>query len=88
MIKYREIAIEVLKQAQEPMTPSQIWEKAIEEKIVQNKNIVGKTPMATLASLLLRETNKGTYRGNETVFLFKKNPRRYWLKENSETNDD
>lgn len=77
---YRSIAIEVLQKSDKALTPSEIWEKAIELNLVNNANIVGKTPVATLASLLLRETNKGTYNGIPTVFSYEVSPRRYMIK--------
>ena len=80
MVGYRDIAIKVLKAAKEPMTPYQIWDKAIQMNIVDTNTIKGKTPMATLASLLLRETKRGIYKGKKTIFEYVDAPRRYWIK--------
>lgn len=77
---YRNIAIEVLHKSDKALTPSEIWDRAIELQLVNNAAIEVKTPVATLASLLLRETNKGTYNGSPTVFTYETSPRRYAIK--------
>lgn len=80
MVGYREIAIKVLETEEDPMTPKQIWAKALDMGLIDTKCIKGKTPVATLGSLLLRETNKGKYKGEDSVFEYENSPRRYWLK--------
>lgn len=84
MVKYREIAICVLKETDRPLTPKEIWEIAETKGIVPQNEIEGKTPIATMASLLFRESNKGYFKGKETPFKFTKSPRRYWLEENND----
>lgn len=79
MVKYREIAICVLSEADRPLTPKEIWEIAEKKDIIPKDEIEGKTPIATMASLLLRESNKGYFKGQETPFKFIKSPRRYWM---------
>lgn len=81
MIKYREIAIAILKEAKEPITPNEIWERAVEKNLIRLEDIQGKTPKATLASLLFRESNKGTFHGEKTPFKFTTSPRKYWLED-------
>lgn len=51
-MNFLELAEQVIRQANQPLTPNEIWEKAVELGLDQKLNSKGKTPWATLAARL------------------------------------
>ncbi|MDD3416171.1 MAG: winged helix-turn-helix domain-containing protein [Lachnospiraceae bacterium] len=82
-VNYREAIIKVLHEAEHPMSTNEIWKVVIEKKYLDVTTIQGKTPEATMASLLYREVKKGTVNNIKTVFgATETTPKRYYLLKN------
>lgn len=77
-ITYKELAIEILKEAKKPLSMSEIWQKAC--KIGLDKKLVGigKTPFASLGALLYTDIKKK--RENSLFIIASKKPTTFWLR--------
>lgn len=74
---FLDLAKEVLKRANSPLTYEEIWETGVDNKLDVKVGSKGKTPNQSLGARLYTDTKKP-----ETVFLkVGSNPARFWLKE-------
>ncbi len=71
---YRELAKKVLEQAERPLKPKEIWERACGMELDKERNGTGKTPWSSLGTALSQD-KKQFY-----VINREENPFRYWLK--------
>lgn len=71
---YRELAKKVLEQAERPLKPKEIWERACGMGLDKERNGTGKTPWSSLGTALSQD-KKQFY-----VINREENPFRYWLK--------
>nr|WP_232256720.1 HTH domain-containing protein [Helicobacter pylori] len=74
MIYYRELAKKVLEQAEEPLKPKEIWERACGMGLDKERPSIGKTPWSTIGSDLGKD-KKQFY-----VARKEKGTHYYWLK--------
>ena len=76
---YKELIVEILQQAQEPLTSGQIWARACEIGLDKKLSNLGKTPVATIGATISIYTRLGE---KENQFIFaSKRPTTFWLKE-------
>lgn len=74
---YKELVVEILKQANTPLTSKQIWLKACEMGLDKKLSSVGKTPVMTLGAVIYERIKR-----KENCFIFaSKKPTTFWLKE-------
>ena len=76
---YKELIVEILQQAQEPLTSGQIWARACKIGLDKKLSNLGKTPVATIGATISIYTRLGE---KENQFIFaSKRPTTFWLKE-------
>ncbi|MDE7256097.1 MAG: HrgA protein, partial [Helicobacter sp.] len=76
---YKELIIEILQQAKEPLTSRQIWARACELGLDKKLSKLGKTPVTTIGATISIVTRIGE---KENQFIFaSKRPTTFWLKE-------
>jgi len=81
-VNYREAIISALRMSGDPLTTSEIWNVIVKNMLLDLNSIKGKTPQATMASLLYRELKKSSFNGHETIFASNgEKPTKYYLKE-------
>ncbi|EDP6840317.1 HrgA protein [Campylobacter upsaliensis] len=77
-ITYKELIIEVLKEAKKPLSVSEIWEKACEMGLDKKLVSILKVPINRLTSLLYPNIKK---EGENSLFIItSKNPTTFWLR--------
>jgi len=76
-ITFKEYAKEVLRKSEIPLTPQEIWDKGLEQKLEEQLKSCGATPWATIGAQLFVDT-----RDNEKTPFTKvgKRPARFYLK--------
>ncbi|EAH6025313.1 HrgA protein [Campylobacter upsaliensis] len=77
-ITYKELIIEVLKEAKKPLSVSEIWEKACERGLDKKFPNLGKTPSASLAAYIY--VNIKTKRENSIFIKATQKPITFWLR--------
>ena len=74
---FKEAAIEILKKSDTPMSASEIWDEIVKLDLIKSN---GKTPSATLNSIILYNSNSPFNKKGEIIFeIISKNPMRYKL---------
>lgn len=74
-----DMAAEILKSSQTPLTYQEIWERSVNASLDKKVKITGKTPWASLGSVLYVEVRDNP----DSVFLkISSRPARFWLKTN------
>ncbi|MCS7027772.1 MAG: HTH domain-containing protein [Bacteroidia bacterium] len=76
-MNYLELAEQVIKQVNQPLTPNEIWEKAVELGLDQKLNSIGKTPWATITARLYVDVRDNP---NTKFEIVGKRPTRFGLK--------
>ena len=73
---YKELIVEILQQAKEPLTSEQIWARACELGLDKKLSSLGKTPTATIGAVIYTHIKR-----KENQFIFaSKRPTTFWLK--------
>lgn len=74
---YKELIVEILQQAKEPLTSEQIWARACEIGLDKKLSSLGKTPAATIGAVIYTLIKR-----KENYFILaSKKPTTFWLKE-------
>ncbi|MBS4241301.1 HrgA protein [Campylobacter vulpis] len=77
-LTYKELAIEILKEAKKPLSVNEIWEKSCEMGLEKKFPNLGKTPIASLAAYIY--VNIKTKRENSTFIKATQKPTTFWLR--------
>ncbi|MBS4282082.1 HTH domain-containing protein [Campylobacter vulpis] len=77
-LTYKELAIEILKEAKKPLSANEIWEKSCEMGLEKKFPNLGKTPIASLAAYIY--VNIKTKRENSTFIKATQKPTTFWLR--------
>ena len=78
---FTDLCIEILSQCGTPMSPDEIWQKALEEGWDKKIGTVGKTPSATIAAKFYTDIKE---KGENSTFLqVSKRPARFVLRNSS-----
>ncbi|MBX7173249.1 MAG: hypothetical protein K1X72_19930 [Pyrinomonadaceae bacterium] len=81
-MNFYELAKQIIEETNHPLSPNEIWEKAVELGLDKQLNTKGKTPWATLGARLYTNVRDNP---NSIFEVVGKNPKRFWLK-NASTN--
>jgi uncharacterized protein len=76
-MNFYELARQVIQQMNQPLSPNEIWEKAVELGLDKQLNSKGKTPWATLGARLYLEVRDNP---NSNFEAIGKNPKKFGLK--------
>ncbi|CAG9469277.1 HrgA protein [Campylobacter upsaliensis] len=77
-LTYKELAIEILKEAKKPLSASEIWEKACEMGLEKRLSSIGKTPVATLGAYVYMDMK--TQQNNSLFIKTTQKPTTFWLR--------
>lgn len=78
-LTYKELTIEVLKQAKKPLSVSEIWQIALEKGLDKKLSSIGQTPIKTLEARIYMDIKE---MGENALFLKTSlKPTTFWLKE-------
>ncbi|EAI3670160.1 HrgA protein [Campylobacter upsaliensis] len=77
-ITYKELIVEVLKEAKKPLSASEIWEKACEMGLEKRLSSIGKTPVATLGAYVYMDMK--TQQNNSLFIKTTQKPTTFWLR--------
>lgn len=78
---FTDLCVEILSQCDTPMSPDEIWQKALEEGLDEKIGTAGKTPSATIAAKLYTDIKE---KGEDSTFLqVSKRPARFVLRNSS-----
>ncbi|HDZ4937113.1 HTH domain-containing protein [Campylobacter jejuni] len=78
-LSYKELALEILKQSDKPLSVNEIWQKALDKGLDKKLSSIGQTPIATLGSRIYVDIKELQH--NSLFIKVSQKPRTFWLKE-------
>lgn len=79
-LSYKELALEVLKQSNKPLSANEIWQKALNKGLDKKLSSIEQTPIATLGTRIYVDIKD--LQNNSLFIKASQKPRIFWLKEN------
>ncbi|EDP3178452.1 HrgA protein [Campylobacter jejuni] len=78
-LSYKELALEILKQSDKPLSANEIWQKALEKGLDKKLSSIGQTPIATLGARIYVDIKELQH--NSLFIKASQKPTTFWLKE-------